>query len=129
MDGLPLSVKFAIGNDVSVNVILGTSFIKSAKMKIDFNNDVISSELLNSPPFAISYKQPSRGMPNIVNAEANSTSTLHIKSNINKLEKYFGKEKATNRAMKIALNSAMSSIDINSDDDMRIDTEGKNQWE
>ena len=68
-------------------------------------------------------------MPIRVNTEANNTSTLHIKSNINKLEKYFGKEKATNRAMKIALNSAMSSIDINSDDDMRIDTEGKNQWE
>ena len=98
-------------------------------MKIDFNNGVVSSELLNSPPFAISYKQLPHGMPNIVNAEANSTLTLHIKSNINKLEKYFGKEKITSWAMKIALNSAMSSIDTNSDDDMKIDTEGKNQWE
>ena len=35
------SIKFAIGNEVSVNAIIGMSFIKGAQLKIDLVDDVV----------------------------------------------------------------------------------------
>ena len=57
------SIKFAIGNEVSVNAIIGMSFIKGAQLKIDLVDDVVESNLLQMDPIKINYKRPSKHMP------------------------------------------------------------------
>jgi hypothetical protein len=62
----PVSIKFATGEDVSVNCLLGISFIKSAKMILDLHDNVVESKLLECEPFVIDYKLPCRSQPNLV---------------------------------------------------------------
>jgi hypothetical protein len=62
----PISIKFATGEDVSVNCLLGISFIKSAKLIIDAHDNVVESRLLECEPFPIEYKLPMRSLPNLV---------------------------------------------------------------
>jgi hypothetical protein len=62
----PVSIKFATGEDVSVNCLLGMSFIKAAKLIIDSHDNVVESKLLECEPFAIEYKQPMRSRPNLI---------------------------------------------------------------
>ena len=69
----PISVKFATGEDVSVNCLLGISFIKSAKLIIDAHDNVIESKLIECEPFAIDYKLPMRSKPNLVQRKQAST--------------------------------------------------------
>jgi hypothetical protein len=62
----PISIKFATGEDVSVNCLLGMSFIKAAKLIIDSHDNVVESKLLECEPFNIEYKQPMRSRPNLI---------------------------------------------------------------
>jgi hypothetical protein len=62
----PISIKFATGEDVSVNCLLGMSFIKAAKLIIDSNDNLVESKLMECEPFPIEYKHPSRSSPNLV---------------------------------------------------------------
>jgi hypothetical protein len=62
----PISIKFATGEDVSVNCLLGMSFIKAAKLIIDSHDNVVESKLLECKPFDIEYKHPMRSRPNLI---------------------------------------------------------------
>ena len=64
-DGTPTSLKIALGNKVSVNTILGLSTIKSAKMSLDLDANVIVSKILDHEPFGIQFKPTSKGIPNL----------------------------------------------------------------
>jgi hypothetical protein len=69
----PVSIKFATGEDVSVNCLLGMSFIKAAKLIIDSHDNVVESKLLECEPFAIEYKQLMRSRPNLIQRNQPST--------------------------------------------------------
>jgi hypothetical protein len=69
----PISIKFATGEDVSVNCILGMSFIKAAKLIIDSHDNLVESKLLECQPFPIQYKHPIRSKPNLVQRDQPST--------------------------------------------------------
>ena len=68
-DGLPTSLKIAVGPHVAVNVTLGMSFMHAAKMVIDLNDDVIESKFLECSPFPITCKLPIVSEPNILPRE------------------------------------------------------------
>ena len=70
------STKFAIGNEVAVNAIIGMSFIKAAQLKIDLVDDVVESNLLIMDPIKIVYKRPTKHMPNNIDGTNMETATL-----------------------------------------------------
>lgn len=72
-EGTPTSIKFAVGDNIGVNCLLGISFISAAKLVIDTNDNVVDSKLLDVSPFDITYRMPNRSAPNIVPTE-NQTS-------------------------------------------------------
>jgi hypothetical protein len=74
--GEPTSVKVACGPGVSVNFIVGLSFIKSAGLSIDFNDGVVESKTLDCDPWHITYKIPSRGAPNLLPTDQDSKKIL-----------------------------------------------------
>jgi hypothetical protein len=65
-NGQPTSLKLAVGDDVSVNILLGMSFIQNAKLVIDTNDNVVESKILDTPPFPIHYRPPMRSAPSIL---------------------------------------------------------------
>jgi hypothetical protein len=69
----PISIKFATGEDVSVNCLLGMSFIKAAKLIIDSNDNLVESKLMECEPFPIEYKHPMRSRPNLIQRNQAST--------------------------------------------------------
>ena len=70
------SIKFAIGNKVAVNAIIGMSFIKAAQLKIDLVDDVVESNLLIMDPIKIVYKRPTKHMPNNIDGTNMENATL-----------------------------------------------------
>jgi hypothetical protein len=72
-NGSPTSIKFAVGEDVSVNCLLGMSFISTARLIIDAHDNVVESKLLDTPPFEIDFRAPSRSAPNLVPRTASSS--------------------------------------------------------
>ena len=66
MSNQPISIKFATGEDVSINCLLGMSFIKAAKLIIDSNDNLVESKLMEYKPFPIEYKHPMRSCPNLI---------------------------------------------------------------
>ena len=76
-EGVETTLKIAIGNDVSVNALIGLSFIQSAKIKMDFVDNVIESAVLNTDPIEIKFMKPGRHMPkNIESGQDADASTL-----------------------------------------------------
>ena len=62
-----LALKVALGNRVTANLILGMSTIKSARLTLDLNDDVVASSILdNFPPTKVIYKNTQQGLPNNV---------------------------------------------------------------
>ena len=70
------SIKFAIGNKVAVNAIIGMSFIKAAQLKIDLVDDVVESNLLVMDPIKIVYKRSAKHMPNNIDGRNMENATL-----------------------------------------------------
>jgi hypothetical protein len=64
--GQPLSIKFATGEDGSVNCLLDMSFIKAAKLIVVAHDNVVESKLLECKPFDIESKHPMRCQPNLI---------------------------------------------------------------
>ena len=62
-EGVETILKITIGNDVSVNALIVLSFIQSAKIKMDFVDNVIESNVLNTDPIEIKFMKPGRHMP------------------------------------------------------------------
>ena len=57
IDGNNTTLKVALSNHVSANLILGMSTIKSASLTLDMNDDVVASSILdNFPPTKVIYK-------------------------------------------------------------------------
>jgi hypothetical protein len=91
--GEPTSVKVACGPGVSVNFIVGLSFIKSAGLSVDFNDGVVESKTLDCDPWHITYKIPSRGAPNLLPTDNESKKILtahlaNIQLDIQRAEAY-----------------------------------------
>ena len=76
-DGSSASIKFAIGEQVSVNSIVGFSFIKAAKLTLDLEDDVISPGEFIHAQFKVSYKKTSRTLPEFRNRSEDHTPTLN----------------------------------------------------
>ena len=95
-EGVSSSIKFAIGNDVAVNCLIGMSFGKSARLKIDLVDDVVESDLLLCDPFPISYLRPGKHMPNNIPADKDadsSTLTTGIQTQIQQCMAFFQADK------------------------------------
>ena len=71
-----------MGKHVSVNCILGMSFVNSAKLVIDTSDGVIESKLLEVNPFQITYKTPSKSSPNLVPWSGQADKNLIVKREI-----------------------------------------------
>ena len=69
------SIKFAIGNEVSVNCLIGMSFIQDAKLVIDLNDNVIESKILKTNPFPIQFMRPSKHLPKKMSPSIDSSSS------------------------------------------------------
>jgi hypothetical protein len=82
--GSRTSVKFAVSNDVSVNCLLGMSFINQAKLVIDASDHVVKSKTINVEPLVIDYRPPGRSLPNI--QPRNNPSSTSLKSKISNIE-------------------------------------------
>ena len=65
-EGSPTSIKFAVGEDVSVNCLIGMSFIQGAKLVLDLNDNVAESKVLDVEPFDLTFMAPSKTIPNII---------------------------------------------------------------
>jgi hypothetical protein len=65
-DGGPTSLKVAIGKQVSVNLILGLTFLQATNTQIDLNDNVADCKLLSSKPFEIYMQAPACGLPRII---------------------------------------------------------------
>ena len=64
-DGNPTTLRVALGNDVSANLILGLSTIKAAKLCFDPCDDIITSSVLeNFSPTSVTYMNTIRSIPN-----------------------------------------------------------------
>ena len=97
--GQATSLKIAIGDDVSVNCLLGLSFIQTAHLILDSHNNVVESRILDVEPFPITYKTPQRCPPNLVPKTSQGESkSLAILGEIDVAEKfiknYIGKSSA-----------------------------------
>ena len=81
VDGGHTTLKVAIGNDVSANLILGMATIKAARLTLDVSDDVITSAVLvNFAPSSVVFKSTSRGLPNLLPKDNdNENMNLHIK--------------------------------------------------
>jgi hypothetical protein len=86
--GSPTTLKIAVGKDVGVNCLIGMSFLKEAKMIIDLNDDVVQSGLLDTDPFPIIHKRPSRSMPNLIPNEGSVDKALPIMASIIQAREY-----------------------------------------
>mmetsp|Transcript_25133 Transcript_25133/g.52560 ORF Transcript_25133/g.52560 Transcript_25133/m.52560 type:complete len:158 (+) Transcript_25133:1341-1814(+) len=60
---------FAAGKDVSVNLILGLTFIKATRSIIDLGNGVVESKLDNIEPWRITFKRALLSIPKVAIAE------------------------------------------------------------
>ena len=88
VDNTPTSFKIAIRENVSVNCILGMSFINAARLFIDSNDSVIESKLLQINPFEIIYKLSTKSSPNLVPRVEPSNKNLIIKQEIYHTQSY-----------------------------------------
>ncbi len=64
-DGTPITVRIALGNDVSVNTILGVSTIKAAGISLDLDAKVFQVGILAGKPFDAIFKATVRGVPDV----------------------------------------------------------------
>jgi hypothetical protein len=104
MSGQPTSLQIAIGDDVSVNCLLGLSFIRTTHLVLDSHDNVIESYILNVEPFPIYYKKPQRCPPNLVSKTAGSESkSLAIMAQINQatelIKNYVGQADQPNKSV------------------------------
>ena len=64
-DGNPTTLRVALGNDVSANLILGLATIKAAKLCFDPCDDIVTSSVLeNFSPTSMTYMNTIRSKPN-----------------------------------------------------------------
>jgi hypothetical protein len=93
--GSPTTLKIAVGKDVGVNCLIGMSFLKEAKMVIDLNDDVVQSGLLDTDPFPIIHKRPTRSMPNLIPNEGSIDKALPIMASIIQAKEYIHNTQST----------------------------------
>jgi hypothetical protein len=67
-----------VGDDVSVNIILGMPFIKAARLVIDSHDNVVESKLLMAEPFPIDYRAPSRSAPSLQPKSNGASKNLNV---------------------------------------------------
>jgi hypothetical protein len=75
-EGYKTSIKIALGNDVSVNTILGLPTIRPAKMSLDLSDNVVESGVLDTEPFTVLFRPTSVSIPDFSNIDNGSTSLL-----------------------------------------------------
>ena len=63
--GIPITLKVAIGNDVSVNTIMGLSTIKSAGVTLDTDAKVFQVSILNNMNFEAVFKPTTCRIPDL----------------------------------------------------------------
>ena len=77
------TIKFAIGNQVSVNCLIGMSFIQSAKLVIDLEDNVVESKVLKTNPLKIEYLRPTKKLPRQMEHKKDANSSI-LYSDVNK---------------------------------------------
>ncbi len=63
------SFSIAIGKGVSVNLLVGMSFIRNIQLVIDPSDNIAEAKMLECEPFEIVFKPASRGEPNAIPQE------------------------------------------------------------
>jgi hypothetical protein len=85
------SLKIALGDNVSVNTIIGMPMIRPAKMSFDLIDNVVESGILDSEPFPVLYRPTiqsppdfsnvsKEGDPKLFTAEFEHVSTAQVKA-------------------------------------------------
>jgi hypothetical protein len=69
VDGYQTTIAFALGKEVSVNSIIGMPFIRSAKLSLDMNDEVIQSGVLATEPFPVTFKRTTNSLPDFSSLE------------------------------------------------------------
>jgi hypothetical protein len=80
-EGYQTSLKIALGDNVSVNTIIGLSMIRPAKFSLDLSDDVMEPGVLDTEPFPVIYKPTIRSMPDFSNVDEAAIKSLHSSSN------------------------------------------------
>jgi hypothetical protein len=62
-EGHKTTFKIALGNQVSVNTIIGISMIRPAKLSFDITDNVVESGLLDTEPFPVIYRPTIKSAP------------------------------------------------------------------
>jgi hypothetical protein len=118
--GSPTTLKIAVGKDVGVNCLIGMSFLKEAKMVIDLNDDVVQSGLLDTDPFPIIHKRPTRSMPNLIPNEGSIDKALPIMASIIQAKEYIHTTQSTPAPFTGMTNLPASGNTVSAADLMRL---------
>lgn len=86
-----MTFKVAIDPNIAVNTIIGMSVIKSAGLRLDVTNDIITPRVLNTKPFPLVFKHTSSCDPNIGYNPASGAKVLTYKDHPYDTDKEFSK--------------------------------------
>ncbi len=86
-DGSPSTLLIATGPNVTVNAILGLTFIQQTRMIIDAADQVAELRSLDSPPFPIGFRRAMCTVPTMGEAQ-NASRFSEIIAGLENLEKF-----------------------------------------
>lgn len=75
-EGHEVSLKIALGENVSVNTIIGIPMIRPAKLSLDLNDDVVMNGILDTEPFPVTFHPTSSANPNLSNLSSDHSTRL-----------------------------------------------------
>ena len=86
-EGQPAQLMVAAGPDVSVNLILGNTFIQATNMVIDYGDNVIECRAFDCPPFPAEFRAAQLNVPALDTAQLATDGTFSaLVSDLAKLE-------------------------------------------
>jgi hypothetical protein len=69
-EGHKTTLKIALGNEVSVNTIIGMPMIRPAKLSFDLVDNVVESGILDTEPFPVIYRPTIQSAPDFSQASS-----------------------------------------------------------
>ena len=110
------SIKFAIGNQVSVNCLIRMSFIQMAKLHIDLEDNVVQSSVLQMDPVKLSFQRPQKHLPANIPANQDASATTlnsNIVSRIDECIDLFQKDQENYNSRVEVLHAALNCLKLN----------------
>ncbi len=77
-EGHKTTLKIALGDDVSVNTIIGMPMIRPAKLSFDVLDNVVEPGILDTEPFPVTYRPTIQSAPDFSShGDANAPKLFH----------------------------------------------------